>query len=117
MNANIVLSVKGRKVKFNPHDKHFKWEITLPIERIEIKCENSHYFERVGYLPPPFSKTLCVTIICDEWNIPQCDVVVLPMINTIFLTGQIRDTLFNTCNCIITIPMSEINQYIKWLRR
>ena len=116
MNANIVLSVKGRKVRFNPHDNHFKWEIILPIERIEVKCKNSHFFERVGYVPRGFNKRLFVTVICDEWNLIQCDNVVLPVINSIFLTDQIRNTLFSNCNCIITIPMQEIDHYIKWLR-
>jgi hypothetical protein len=117
MNANIVLSVKGRKVNFNPPENPFKWEIILPIERIEVKCENSHHFERVGIVPRTFQKRLCVTVICDKWNLSSCDNVVVPVIDNTALIYQIRDTLFSNCNCIITIPMQEIDQYIKWLRR
>lgn len=117
MNANIVLSVKGRKVKFNPHNNHFKWEIILPIERIEVKCENSHYFERVGCVPRTFQKELCVTTICDKWNLSTFDTVVLPIIGDISLTNQIRNTLFKDSNTIISVPMHRIKQYIEWLRR
>ena len=117
MNANIVLSVKGRKVKFNPHGNYFKWEIILPIERIEVICENSHYFERVGIVPRTFQTKLCVAVICDKWNLSTFDNVVLPIIDDISLTYQIRDTLFKDSNTIITVPIREIKQYIEWLRR
>lgn len=117
MNANIVLSVKGRKVKFNPHENPFKWEVVLPIERIELKCENSHHFDHVGYVPRGFHKRLYITVICDKWNLSPCDEVVLPVFDDIALTYQIRDTLFKGCNTIISVPLHEIKQYIEWLRR
>lgn len=113
MNANIVLSVKNREVLFNPHSVLLKWTISLPIERIEVICDNSHYIESVSY---PLKKKLLVRIICDKWNLPKCDKVVLPLINNVILTNQLYNALFSKCHSVFTAPIVEIEQYIKSLR-
>lgn len=116
MNANIVLSVKGRKVNFNPHASHFKWKIMLPIERVEVICEKSHHFERVGYVPRTFQNALKVTILSNEWNILKSENVVIPIRDNICELNQVRDTLFSNCDIEILIPISEISRYIEFLR-
>lgn len=116
MNANIVLSVKGRKVLFNPHAALLKWKILFPIERIEIKCENSHHFECVGYVPATYQKEMYIVVECDKWDLPTCEKVVLPLMNDIPLTYQIHDTLFNDCHTVISVPTSKIEQYMCYMR-
>jgi hypothetical protein len=116
MNANIVLSVRGRKVVFNPHAAYFKWKIMLPIERVEVICEKSHYFERVGYVPRTFQNALKVTISSNEWNMPKSENVVIPIHNNICELNQVCNTLFSNCDIEIHTPLSEITQYIKFLR-
>lgn len=116
MNANIVLSVKGRKVNFDPHATHFKWKIMLPIERVEVISEKSHYFERVSYVPRTFQNALKVTILSNKWDFSKCENVVIPIHNNICTLNQVCDTLFHNCDIEIQAPISEISQYIKFLR-
>lgn len=111
MNANIVLSVKGRKVFFNPHAAILKWRICFPIERIEIK--NEHYITSVCYVPRIYQQAMPIEVECDKWYLPTCDRVVLPLMNNIFITNQIHDALFNDCHSVISVPSERIKQFIK----
>lgn len=116
MYANIVLSVKGRKVFFNPRAPFLKWKIYFPIERIEIKCDNSHHFESVSYVPQIYQKSMYIEVESDIWNLPKCDKVVLPLMNNIFLSYQIHDALFSDCHSVISVPQARIEQFIKNIR-
>lgn len=111
MYANVVLSVKGRKVLFKPHND-FKWEISLPIERIEVKCEDSHYIACVGYVPRRQQAEMYITIRCNDWNLPKFDKIVLPILNETVITGQILDILPCGCQSIIDVPVLKIKLYI-----
>ena len=113
MNANIVLSVKNRKVFFNPHADKYKWTIVLPIERIEVKCDNSHYIENIGYIP---KDKISVRVLSDNWTLPKCEKVVLPLINSTILMYQLANELFDTCHTLVTVPTLKIEHYIKSLR-
>lgn len=115
MNANIVLSVKGRKVIFKPR-AYLKWTITLPIESVEVMCETAHHFERIGYVPRNFQEEMCVTVMSDKWNLPTCEKIEVPMINDKISTYQIYTALFNGCHTNIIAPINAIKKYVEWLR-